>query len=192
MHSRRSEQHRAQGHSCRHHIPQLAAGCSLFESGHRQWANHRLTCAGWRLPFRPRASPLPRAPAWQARRNACAASPAHRRRVPPARAARCCAGSIARISSSSLICIASVSRFWVFWIRNTIRNVMMVVPVLITSCQVSVNPKIGPVTRPDHDDAGREDETQRMSGEMGRRLGEAGEGAGVAHVGFPVAGAGCR
>ena len=29
------------------------------------------------------------------------------------------------------------SRFWVFWIKNTIRNVMMVVPVLMTSCHVS-------------------------------------------------------
>ena len=51
----------------------------------------------------------------------------------------------AKTSSSSLACIAAPSRFWVFWIRNTIRKVMMVVPVLITSCQVSLNPKIGPV-----------------------------------------------
>ena len=29
------------------------------------------------------------------------------------------------------------TRFCVFWIRNTIRNVTMVVPVLITSCHVS-------------------------------------------------------
>ena len=29
------------------------------------------------------------------------------------------------------------SRFWVFWIRNTMRNVTMVVPVLMISCQVS-------------------------------------------------------
>jgi hypothetical protein len=42
--------------------------------------------------------------------------------------------------------MASVSLFWVFWIRNTIRKVMIVVPVLITSCQVSLKPKIGPVT----------------------------------------------
>jgi hypothetical protein len=39
-----------------------------------------------------------------------------------------------------------VSRFWVFWIRKTIRKVAMVVPVLITSCHVSENPKSGPVT----------------------------------------------
>src|SRR3954463_5025353 len=38
------------------------------------------------------------------------------------------------------------SRFWLFWITNTIRNVTMVVPVLMTSCQVSENPKMGPVT----------------------------------------------
>ena len=43
----------------------------------------------------------------------------------------------ARISSSSLACSAALSRFWVFWIRNTIRKVTMVVPVLITNCQVS-------------------------------------------------------
>src|SRR6476660_1762768 len=30
--------------------------------------------------------------------------------------------------------------------RNTIRNVTMVVPVLITSCHVSENPKSGPLT----------------------------------------------
>jgi len=53
---------------------------------------------------------------------------------------------VARISSSSFSCIATVSRFWVFWIRKTIRKVMMVVPVLITSCQVSEKPKTGPET----------------------------------------------
>ena len=49
------------------------------------------------------------------------------------------------ISSSSLACIAALSRFWVFWIRNTIRKVTIVVPVLITSCQVSQNLNTGPV-----------------------------------------------
>src|SRR4051812_47357658 len=52
----------------------------------------------------------------------------------------------ARISSSSLAWTASASRFWVLWIRNTMRNVTIVVPVLMTSCQVSLNPNIGPVT----------------------------------------------
>ena len=42
--------------------------------------------------------------------------------------------------------MASVSRFCVFWIRNTIRNVTMVVPVLMTSCQVSLKPNNGPDT----------------------------------------------
>ena len=42
--------------------------------------------------------------------------------------------------------MASESRFCVFWIRNTIRNVMIVVPVLMTSCQVSLKPKNGPLT----------------------------------------------
>jgi hypothetical protein len=52
---------------------------------------------------------------------------------------------VARINSSNLSCNASVSRFCVFWIRNTIKNVTIVVPVLITSCHVSLYPNIGPV-----------------------------------------------
>jgi hypothetical protein len=32
---------------------------------------------------------------------------------------------------------ASPSRFWVFWMTNTMRNVTILVAVLITSCQVS-------------------------------------------------------
>src|SRR5687767_8491424 len=47
--------------------------------------------------------------------------------------------------SSSFICSASVSRFCVFWIRNTMRKVTIVVPVLITNCHVSEKPKRGPV-----------------------------------------------
>ena len=46
--------------------------------------------------------------------------------------------AIARISSDSLSCSAMVSRFCVFWIRNTIRKVTIVVEVLMTSCQVSL------------------------------------------------------
>ena len=42
--------------------------------------------------------------------------------------------------------MATLSRFCVFWIRKTIRKVMMVVPVLMTSCQVSLNRNSGPVT----------------------------------------------
>ena len=41
--------------------------------------------------------------------------------------------------------MAAESRFWEFWMRKTIRNVTIVVPVLITSCQVSENWKNGPV-----------------------------------------------
>ena len=52
--------------------------------------------------------------------------------------------SLTRINSSSLSCIACVSRVWVFWITNTIRKVTIVVAVLMTSCQVSDQPKIGP------------------------------------------------
>jgi hypothetical protein len=51
---------------------------------------------------------------------------------------------VARISSSSLSWIAAVSRFWVFWMMNTIRKVTMVVEVLTRSCQVSLKPKNGP------------------------------------------------
>jgi hypothetical protein len=32
----------------------------------------------------------------------------------------------------------------VFWIKKTIKNVTIVVPVLITSCHVSENPNTGP------------------------------------------------
>ena len=39
------------------------------------------------------------------------------------------------------------------WIRNTIRNVTIVVPVLMTSCHVSEKPNSGPVTSHDQDDA---------------------------------------
>ncbi len=60
-----------------------------------------------------------------------------------------CAPSIERISSSSLIWIASTSRFCVSWMTKTIRNVTIVVAVLITSCQVSLNPKRGtPMIQP--------------------------------------------
>src|SRR5215217_4720300 len=41
--------------------------------------------------------------------------------------------------------MALASRFCVLWMRNTIRNVTMVVLVLMTSCQVSLKPKRGPV-----------------------------------------------
>src|SRR5437870_11931059 len=54
--------------------------------------------------------------------------------------------SILRRSSSSLGWSARASLFWVFWIRKTIRNVTIVVPVLITSCQVSEKPNYGSVT----------------------------------------------
>src|SRR5690348_15778524 len=56
------------------------------------------------------------------------------------------APSIDRMSSSSLIWTAMPSRFWLFWIRNTIKNVTIVVPVLMTSCHVSLKWKSGPVT----------------------------------------------
>src|SRR4051812_29462176 len=52
---------------------------------------------------------------------------------------------IAATISLSLSCTASDSLFCERWIRNTIRNVTMVVPVLMTSCQVSEYLNIGPV-----------------------------------------------
>jgi hypothetical protein len=52
---------------------------------------------------------------------------------------------VARISSSSLRWSARESRFCVFWIRNTIRNVTIVVLVLMMSCQVSEKANAGPV-----------------------------------------------
>jgi uncharacterized protein len=46
---------------------------------------------------------------------------------------------LTRMSSSSLACRAVLSRFCDVWIRNTIRNVMTLVSVFITNCQVSEN-----------------------------------------------------
>ena len=66
--------------------------------------------------------------------------------------------------------MAAVSRFCVFWIRNTIRNVTMVVPVLMTSCQVSLKPNSGPVTSPGEDGAEREPEGHGTAGELRRLL----------------------
>ena len=40
----------------------------------------------------------------------------------------------------------AVAIFWVFWIRNTIKKVTIVVPVLMTNCHVSEKPKNGPLT----------------------------------------------
>src|SRR6185369_838175 len=42
--------------------------------------------------------------------------------------------------------MACESLFCDRWMRNTIRNVTIVVPVFMTSCHVSENPKTGPVT----------------------------------------------
>ena len=47
---------------------------------------------------------------------------------------------------------------------------MIVVPVLMMSCQVSLNPKIGPVTRPAHDDADAVANVCRLAGRMGDGL----------------------
>jgi hypothetical protein len=51
---------------------------------------------------------------------------------------------ICREVDRDLICRNLVSRFCEFWIRNTMRKVMMVVPVLMVSCQTSEKPKTGP------------------------------------------------
>ena len=52
----------------------------------------------------------------------------------------------ARISSSSLIWVALLSRLVVAWMTKTMRNVTIVVAVLITSCHVSEKSNSGPVT----------------------------------------------
>src|SRR5213595_438761 len=54
------------------------------------------------------------------------------------------AAPVARISSSSLSCMALASRFCVFWIRNTISAGMIEQITLIVSCQVSEKRKAGP------------------------------------------------
>jgi hypothetical protein len=53
--------------------------------------------------------------------------------------------ALARISSSSFAWIAAPSRFWVFWIRKTIRKVTIVVAVLMMSCHVSEKWNSGPL-----------------------------------------------
>jgi len=50
----------------------------------------------------------------------------------------------ARIKASNFSCTARDSRFCVFWIRNTIRNVTIVVAVLMTSCHVVEKRRAGP------------------------------------------------
>ena len=87
---------------------------------------------------------------------------------------------IAMISSASLSCNASVSRFWVFWIRNTIRNVTIVVEVLITSCQVSLNPKNGPLIAQASDHGDGDEKGQRLAGEMRRPAGRLSENSAAA------------
>lgn len=53
--------------------------------------------------------------------------------------------------------------------RNTIRKVTIVVPVLIRSCQVSLYPNNGPVT-PDNDGEQRETESDRVACHFGYAL----------------------
>ena len=49
------------------------------------------------------------------------------------------------MSSSSFSWVAFASRLALFWITKTIQNVTTVVVVLMNSCHVSENLKIGPV-----------------------------------------------
>ncbi len=55
-----------------------------------------------------------------------------------------CAPSVERMISLSFNCIAAVSQLWVLWMRNTMRNVMIVVRVLVTNCQESLIRNTGP------------------------------------------------
>ncbi len=54
--------------------------------------------------------------------------------------------SIARMISSSFNWVAFADRLALFWITNTIQNVITVVVVLMNSCHVSEKLKIGPVS----------------------------------------------
>src|SRR5690349_16475079 len=59
---------------------------------------------------------------------------------------RLLANSCEATSSFSFSWMASESLFWDFCIRNTMRNVTIVVPVLMKSCHASEYLKRGPVT----------------------------------------------
>ena len=50
----------------------------------------------------------------------------------------CTCTSGVRINSSNFNWIAALARFWLFWMGKTMRNVMIVVAVLMTSCHVSL------------------------------------------------------
>jgi hypothetical protein len=56
-----------------------------------------------------------------------------------------CTFFVATASSSSYTWSAILSRFWVAWMRKTTRKVTMVLPVLISSCHVSLKPNSGRV-----------------------------------------------
>ena len=73
---------------------------------------------------------------------------------------RLLAPAIAATSSFSLSCTASESLFCVRWMRNTIRNVTMVVPVLMTSCQVFGEVEQRTSQRPDQDDQRTREQTR--------------------------------
>ena len=75
--------------------------------------------------------------------------------------------STALITSSSLICSASPSRFCVFWMTKTMRNVTIVVAVLMTSCQVELNAKTGPARNQHEDEHHGARERQRVTSEAG-------------------------
>ena len=68
--------------------------------------------------------------------------------------------------------MATASRFWVFWIKNTMRKVTMVVPVLMTSCHVSEKWKMGPVTAQPRMTSTRQDEGPRRAHTARRHVGE--------------------
>jgi hypothetical protein len=80
---------------------------------------------------------------------------------------------VARISSSSFNCRASVSRLCVAWIRKTIKNVTIVVPVLMTSCQVSLKPRAG--DRPNKYDGHGQEEGRWSAGNPRGRDSQASE-----------------
>ena len=79
------------------------------------------------------------------------------------------------ISSSSLTWIACASRFCVFWIRNTIRNVTMVVPGVDDELPGVAEAEERPGDGPDDDHDDGEQEGDGPAGEVGGPLGEDGE-----------------
>ena len=73
-----------------------------------------------------------------------------------------------------------MSRFWVFWMRNTIRNVTIVVDGVDHELPGVAEPEQRPAKRPDHDDADGGQEGHRLAGIVRCLRSQARKQAGVA------------